>query len=164
MPKRGDLPGCPSNPTLWAATYSVWAEEAELQSLRDVENICPGPWLRLWLGNPRRFVEAVAAGYSWANASSDSWKGSMQSLWEGLSPPTISEGFLLWKTEWGGKGKNPCGTSLPLVPGSLSIACDNSPRLTAFAQTPGSSIHPTQNTLGAWLGFSLMPRGERVRQ
>ena len=43
MPKRGDLPGCPSNPTLWAATYSVWAEEAELQSLRDMENICPGP-------------------------------------------------------------------------------------------------------------------------
>lgn len=45
---------------------------------------------------------------------------------KGLSPPTISEGSLLWKTEWGGKGKNPCGTSLPLVPGFLSIACDNS--------------------------------------
>lgn len=45
MPKRGDLPSCPSNPTLWAATYSVWAEEAELQSFR----AC-GTWRTFALG------------------------------------------------------------------------------------------------------------------
>ena len=64
MPGRGALPSCPPNLTLQTAIYSVWAEETEFQSWRDVDNICPGPRLGLWLGNPRGSAEARAAGYS----------------------------------------------------------------------------------------------------
>lgn len=126
----------------------------------DLERISHKPLLRLRLGNPlglrlnRLLVtaEQISAETGWREAS--------KSLREGIFLPTISEGILLWKAEWVRKERNSCRTSLPPVSGSLSIACDNSPRLTNFAQTPGLlySSHTEHPQRLAWLHIAAQRR------
>lgn len=88
------------------------------------------------------------------------WREASKRLREGIFPPTVSEGILLWKAEWVRKGRNSCRTSLPLVSGSLSITCDNSPRLTNFAQNPRLlySSHTEHPQRLAWLHIAAPRR------